>query len=739
MTWRESNPRVSPLSVRRARNFSRNPVSTNLITGTTNACKKTAPDQSEPEKPAPHQPEDNLKVADNMVKDEIKKLGDTRRDDKRREKLEIVSNTLGNIAKIVQSSQSEDPKIAFIQGVGLFGDVVEMLPIVAKFVPGIGPFLTGAADFVISVFFTEPKTNDIAFQLDQQYVKELGHIGQGVRLKLREYLNDIKTFEKILRDDHQWDRGLEQTWENMLNRDRYLYTEIGRIDAKITENLDALEEKECALDDYSPKIEYVPNPENCKNALRKSMPLLSVYAGMASFQLQIFDRILNLFEKPSSNSSYKFTKDYRSKKIFINSWIDNEKKYSLKVLGPLYKPSTTKQGAIAVSFLSLRSDRDSDAEIIWHYVMDVLKDGRQRFQNSDILCDSSQHCYELTQGNSEHQHGLWDDRNVSQVPDPFWWNRYFLPKHFLGPFVLVQYQRQVCVKNLTAESKAVLRATKESSEAEAGICVGLFACHTYNGTCLKASWDNGRHAENLKIWKSEGAKVLDNDKLTSENNETVMGKMNPGTEIRNRDYNGRICTTKCEHHGYSYFWCNREGISQSPVASEGTWDYCSYEDGRDIYGRVCDTPCSPHHDSSEEVSYGEALGDILNGLYTFRPSIFLSGAMSYHKMASNWCYIGSSWQSCSISNVTKYTEAAVTKFQSIYGSPCVGECKRLNGRSYGQCMAQRQLEYCSPEEGKDIYGDACEKRCARKEGWKYFTCKSKSSENQYCSVKRKDW
>ena len=54
-------------------------------------------------------------------------------------------------------------------------------------------------------------------------------------------------------------------------------------------------------------------------------------------------------------------------------------------------------------------------------------------------------------------------------------------------------------------------------------------------------------------------------------------------------------------------------------------------------------------------------------------------------------------------------------------------------------MAQRQLEYCSPEEGKDIYGDACEKPCARKEGWKYFTCKSKSSENQYCSVKRKDW
>ena len=678
-------------------------------------AKKTAPGQPEPAAAGDDlaQSRDDLKRAEDMVQVEITKLGNSRGEEKKKEELGKVSNTLGNIAKIVQSSKSEDPTIAFIQGVGLLGDVLDITRIAARLVPGIGPFLTGAADFVISVFFTDPKTSDIALKLDQQYVKELGHLGHGVLRKLRDYLKDIETFEKILRDDpNMWDRAMEATWENMLDHDRYLHTEIGQIAAKIRENLHALEEKECTFYDYSATIEYVTDPDGCKNALRKSMPLLSVYAGMASFQLQIFVRILNLYEKPYS---YEFTREYKSKKTFINTWIDSEKKYSLDVLGPLYKPGKTKQGAMAVSFLSLRSDRDSDAAIIWHYIMDVLKDGRQRFHQSDILCDSSQRCYELTQGNSEHQQGLWHDKYI--VPDAFWWNRDFLPKHFLGPFILVQYQRHVCVEKkfaVTPKSKAIVRqqqSTEELRERKAGICIGLFACHSYNGTCLKALWENGRHAE--FFWKSGQAQTPVED--------------HPGS----RDYNGRVCDVECEQHGYSYFWCNR-----SCNSCEGTWDYCS-PDGRDIYGRVCDIPCSPYHDRSEEASMGKLLGD--SYLKYFKPYTYKSTTLSFQKKAANWCYVGSSWQYCSISNVTKYTEEALTKFQSIYGSPCVGECKRLNGRSYGQCMAQRQLEYCSPEEGKDIYGDACEKPCARREGWKYFTCKSKSSDNQYCSVKRKDW
>ena len=184
-----------------------------LIIGTTNACQKSAPAEDDLT-----QIQDDLKRAEAMVAVEIVKLGNTRREDKRKEELQKAFNTLGNIGEIVQSSKSEDPTIAFIQGVGLLGDILDLTKIAAKFVPGIYPFLTSAADAVIHIFSIYPKTNEMALKF-----KKLGHLGQGVLRDFNDYLRDIETFETIWRyDPKEWDKAMEDTWQNILKHDRYL-------------------------------------------------------------------------------------------------------------------------------------------------------------------------------------------------------------------------------------------------------------------------------------------------------------------------------------------------------------------------------------------------------------------------------------------------------------------------------------------------------------------------------------
>ena len=190
---------------------------------------------------------------------------------------------------------------------------------------------------------------------------------------------------------------------------------------------------------------------------------------------------------------------------------------------------------------------------------------------------------------------------------------------------------------------------------------------------------------------------------------------------------------ECETRGYSYNWCNRLNGSST------SWGKCSPDEGLDIYGNNCSTPCLPYHDWSEETTFGQALGEYLKDFYSFKFDEAVSNILSYKKESYHWCYVGNTWQTCSITNITKYKEVALMKFQTIYGNPCLGECKKLFGKPYGQCMAPRQLQYCSPEEGKDYYGEECETPCSRKENQKYFTCKSKSNDNQYCSVKLKEW
>ncbi|XP_039607903.1 uncharacterized protein LOC120527975 [Polypterus senegalus] len=208
------------------------------------------------------------------------------------------------------------------------------------------------------------------------------------------------------------------------------------------------------------------------------------------------------------------------------------------------------------------------------------------------------------------------------------------------------------------------------------------------------------------------------------------------------DYQGRKCKqdTPCNQYGYGYYWCyvvgsltgwgycglvktylehltatyhipckdqcdQRESTSYYWCETWKGWDYCSPEQGLDMYGRRCksDHPCDYHGDSTKytwcylENGSWEKCGKVYE-----RDLLYISS--SYNLICQDdcttygydyfWCNTLKGWDYCSpVPDVTYKKE------------PCRSDHKcGLNDESYNWCWTEKSWDYCGPiAEGECAY------------------------------------